>query len=152
MNIYKTELFPYLSGPMLNGSVWPLTIKGFEVERMEGRRGVESKFVISFVETDKKLILNKTNAQIIAMLHGEETDGWKGKQINVYAEDVRAFGETHRVVRVSSQMPQPKSTKSTANEPISRDENLDPAATLDEAEQDPLFPDEPVPANGAYEV
>ncbi len=47
----------------------------------------EMKWLIDFVEHEKPLILNGTNAQLIAAFLGsEETDDWIGKKIVLYAD------------------------------------------------------------------
>ena len=49
--------------------------------------------VVRFKETDKGLILNKTNAKCIGLAHGNEMDNWEGKQITLFATTTDAFGK-----------------------------------------------------------
>lgn len=106
LNIFMTELFPYLEGEELKDSTLTLTIKGIRQEDMKSHGGKEeSKYVLYFVETAKGFVLNKTNAKRIAVLHGKMTGGWAGKQITLYTEEVRAFGETHNALRVAEASP-----------------------------------------------
>jgi hypothetical protein len=80
----KVELlFPsrYLKAADLSGPT-PLTIEAMIVEDVRTKGGKEPKPVLYFRErTDKALILNKTNVEVIAALHGGETDDWAGKVI-----------------------------------------------------------------------
>lgn len=108
MNIYKTNLFPYIIGDSLIDKTITVTMDNVRIEEMQNNRGKkEEKYVLYFRETDKGLILNKTNSKTIAKLYGAETDQWSGMQITLYGEKVKAFGETHDVVRVAPAKPAP---------------------------------------------
>lgn len=48
----------------------------------------DRKPVIYFQGGGKGMVLNKINAQTIAMLHGEETDNWSGLQIELFTQMV----------------------------------------------------------------
>lgn len=52
----------------------------------------EYKWALHFDEMDKPMILNSTNLQIIGNIHGEDTDGWVGKQIVLYTDHNVSFG------------------------------------------------------------
>ena len=58
--------------------------------------------VLFFVGKKKSMVLNKTNAKTIARLHGDDTDGWVGKQIALTVENVKAFGEVWPAIRVAN--------------------------------------------------
>lgn len=108
MNIYRTGLFPHIIGDSLVGKTATLTMTEVKVERLTGHEGrSEEKFVLFlfFEETEKCLILNKTNAATIAKLYGPETDDWRGQAITLYSEEIRAFGKTHNAVRVAPAQP-----------------------------------------------
>lgn len=101
MNIYKSALFPYISGDSLVGRPVTLTMDKVKVESVPTQAGkTEERLVLYFRETQKGLILNKTNAKVIGRLYGGETDAWAGQPIELYAEKVRAFGTEHNAVRV----------------------------------------------------
>lgn len=102
INIFETDMFPYLDGEELKGSTLVLTIKDIKPEKLKGHSGKEeTKEVLYFAETRKGLVLNKTNAKRIAILYGKMTGAWAGKQITLYTEKVQAFGETHNALRVA---------------------------------------------------
>src|SRR6476659_477300 len=100
-----SDVFPskYLKAEDLEGASVTVTIE--EVKREEVGPKKESKPVISFAETLKRLVLNKTNAATIAKLYGEETDEWLGKRIILYPKDTEFQGEMVLAVRVSLQKP-----------------------------------------------
>ena len=53
----------------------------------------DMKWAIHFDEMDKPLILNSTNAQLIAqILKEEETDGWVGQRIVLFDDPSVSFG------------------------------------------------------------
>jgi hypothetical protein len=58
------------------------------------------KPVCYFQGARKGLILNKTNANLIGRLYGEETDEWVGKTVTLTVVDVEAFGDIVSAIRV----------------------------------------------------
>ena len=88
-----SDVFPskYLKAEDLEGANVTVTIE--EVNREEVGPKKESKLVIRFVNTRKKMVLNKTNATTIAKLYGEETDEWLGKRIILYSKDTEFQGK-----------------------------------------------------------
>lgn len=52
----------------------------------------ELKYILNFKEC-KPMVLNPTNAQLIAMATGsEETDDWKGKKVTLWNDKSVSFG------------------------------------------------------------
>lgn len=87
-------LFPtdYIAAHDLRSKDVTKTIKSVVVEelRLTGG-GKEKKPVLTFSDTKKKLVLNKTNAKTIAALYGNDTNTWIGKPITLYPTTT-AFG------------------------------------------------------------
>lgn len=116
MNIYKSSLFKYIAGDSLVGKSVSLTIARVALEEVEGQNGrKEEKLILYFRESEKGMILNKTNAKRIAKLFGGETDNWTGKAIELYAEEVKAFGEIHNAIRVRESKAQKAADKVKAD-------------------------------------
>jgi len=66
----------------------------------------DNKWAIHFTELDKPMILNSTNAQLIAhIVKSEETDDWTGKRITLSPREVEYQGEMVLSIRVSLQKP-----------------------------------------------
>lgn len=106
IDIFMTDLFPYLEGEELKGSTLTLTIKDIRQEKMQSQKGKEeSKYVLYFKENSKGFVLNKTNAKRLAVLYGKMTGSWADKKITLYTEEVKAFGETHNALRVAEAAP-----------------------------------------------
>lgn len=98
-----TDAFPskYVRAEDLKGQRVVLTISHLVMEEMENRDGeTERKPVLYFEGKKKGLVLNKTNANAIASLYGDETDEWKGMDITLHTPMVTAFGETKPALRV----------------------------------------------------
>jgi hypothetical protein len=69
-----------------------------DVFENDGKKAV--KPIISFKEDVKDFICNKTNAQFIAKMHGDDTDDWSGKKIGLASELVQFKGQVTESVRV----------------------------------------------------
>lgn len=66
-------------------------IAGVEIEELGPEK--QRKPVVSFRETEKSLALNKTNANAIAALFGEDSRDWIGKPIELFATRVPYKGK-----------------------------------------------------------
>ena len=139
MNIFATNLFKYLSGVMFldkDGQpvVVKLTIADAIGEKVaDGRGGDDIKTVVSFIEKEKLLILNKTNALAIIGLYGGETNDWRGKQIALTGEHGAWFGKKGVRVVVLDHLPangngkaKPEDKNGEPNPPPPMDEDAVP--------------------------
>jgi len=68
-------------------------------------RDAEDKLVIYFAGKQKQFICNKTNANAISKLHGDDTDMWLGKVINIAPREVEFQGDTVWAIRVCTPAP-----------------------------------------------
>ena len=93
-----------LSADDLMGKDWTLTVKSIEIVEFEENGRKKTKPVISFNETDKTLVCNKTNAMTIGEHHGFNTDFWNGKQITVYPTKTDFAGKIVDCIRVRPPM------------------------------------------------
>ena len=59
----------------------------------DDKGGEQEKIVVQFRKRDKKLVLNKTNAETIARMLGDDTDDWIGKEIQLYPAQVNFAGQ-----------------------------------------------------------
>jgi hypothetical protein len=103
MNISDEFPSKYLKAEDLKGKNVTVTIEQVNKEKVGPMK--ESKPVISFVNTLKKMVLNKTNAATIAKLYGEETGEWMGKRIILYPKETEFQGEMVLAVRVRLETP-----------------------------------------------
>lgn len=112
-------LYPslYLAAADLQGKDAILTIRRIDVEELKTERGPEKKPVVRFEETrakaekagtpdkEKRWVMNKTCALVIASLYGNEIENWKGKRITLYPTKATAFGKTVDCIRVRDTAP-----------------------------------------------
>lgn len=128
MNV--NDLFPskYLKAHDLGGKAYTLTIRTVTLEDVGHGAEKESKLAIAFEKATKLMLVNRTNAMIIASLYGPETDQWKGKAVVVYSARVKAFGAWHDALRIKEQIPArnvgaERMTEAMQEEPPLDDEN-----------------------------
>jgi len=131
-----SEMFPskYLKASDLLGRQFTLTIKRAVVEPLG--MPPEDKLIVYFVETDKGLALNKTNANTIVAQYGDDTDYWRGKQLTIYPTEVAFQGKMVETIRVSNKVvAQRQPVRQPEPEPVAP-----PIHWEEEEEQDPDIP------------
>jgi hypothetical protein len=96
-DIYRSQ---YMKADDLNGRTATYTVTSCTAETV----GEDTKLVLVFSETDRPLVLNKTNAVTMAELHGSETDGWGGKQIKLVPATTQYQGKMVKCTRISPEM------------------------------------------------
>ena len=95
MNIRERFADQYLRAEDLTSSI-VLTIASVD----EVTIGDDERLIIEFENHEKLLPLNKTNALNLADMFGDETDGWIGKEVELYREKVMFQGKRTPAVRV----------------------------------------------------
>ncbi len=81
-----SEMFPgrFLKSAQLKKGDATLTIKSVYLDKeLPGKKkgSKETKGIMTFVETELEIVLNKTNASCIALMLGRETNSWVGKRL-----------------------------------------------------------------------
>ena len=91
----------YAGGNYMNATdvPGPFTAKIIAVD-METMRDDTEKLCCTLEGTDKVLLLNKTNAEELAGMFGDDTDSWVGKSILVYTATTQFQGKRVKAVRV----------------------------------------------------
>lgn len=82
------------------GRFIPFTIEQCVNEDVGNDDKPENKPVLYFHGKQKGLILNRTNADSIAAVYGDETDDWRGKVVQLYASKVKFNGQMVGCIRV----------------------------------------------------
>ena len=96
--LYPSE---YIGAADLKGRDVTLTISRVELADLRLVGGAtKRKPVVHFDKTEKKLVLNKTNAALVASQHGGKCEGWTGKKITLYPTTTKCKGQTVPCVRV----------------------------------------------------
>jgi hypothetical protein len=97
-------MFPsrYLRAADFLGKPAVLTIAEVFRDKVQMANGTkQEKYVLRFKETDKELILNKTNAKAVAkLLHEPKAVNWPGERITLKPTTCEAFGEIVDCIRV----------------------------------------------------
>lgn len=105
MNIDAAFPSKYLKASDIGDGDMPLTIKEVVIENIGQGEDIESKPILYFVETEKGLVLNKTNSNTIKGLYTAETDNWAGKMIALFATEVDFAGKQTLALRVRMKAP-----------------------------------------------
>lgn len=94
------KLFPgrFIKSADLDKRDVHLEIKGVRSEEIDGK----PKAILSFQETKKELVMNRTNAESIKLMFGRETDDWIGRRITIYPATIQDpfQGGTTSAIRV----------------------------------------------------
>ncbi len=77
------------AGDLANKDV-NLTIASIELEELEDQKGKRGKGVITFRETKKQLVLNRTNGESIKAMFGRVLADWVGKRITLYPAKIES--------------------------------------------------------------
>ena len=66
-----------------------LTISGASVEKV----GEDERLIIHFKESEKSLVANKTNLQLLAVFYGsDDTDDWMAKKVVLWNDPTVMYG------------------------------------------------------------
>ena len=95
-----SEAFPsnYLKAADLKNRTFKATINKIVFEEIGQNK--ESKPIVYFDKVKKGLVLNKTNAVEIAATHGDQMEGWTGKEIELFSQMVPFQGQNVAAIRV----------------------------------------------------
>lgn len=103
-----------------------LTISGVEIKELGQGKDKDVKPVLSFEETGKQLVCNKTNCNTLVKLTGsDDTDDWDGHKIKLIAVEVQFKDEMVNAIRISSK-------------PVKAAPKKAPAAPAAEVDEDPI--------------
>ncbi len=114
-------MFPtqFLASEEFNDKDVTLKIKAVQIENLrmvDG--GAEDKPILTFEKTDKKLVLNKTNATTIADLYGNKAESWAGQSITLFPTTCQAYGKQVNCIRIRAGKPKKKAVADAAPEPV----------------------------------
>ncbi len=95
-----SEAFPsnYLKAADLKNRTVKVSIDKVVFEEIGQNR--DNKPILYFNDAKKGLVLNKTNATEIAATHGDEMEGWTGKEIELFSQMVPFQGQNVAAIRV----------------------------------------------------
>lgn len=131
----KNDALPskYLNATDVGNQTFKLTIVSVVMERMENDGAM--KPVMSFKGAQKSMPVNATNWDNMAMVYGDESDDWIGKQVEMYTEATR--------------MPNGTPTRGVRIRPVA---GADTATAMQGREQGPLGHNSGVPVTAGEQM
>lgn len=92
----------YVKAHELKGKDVTVTIMDIDLESLIMEGGIKNdKMVMSFKESPKKFVCNKTNGKLIAkVLKSTDSLTWTGKKITLYPTTTKCKGEVVDCIRV----------------------------------------------------
>jgi arabinogalactan endo-1,4-beta-galactosidase len=126
MNI--NEAFPsnYLKAADLQGRQVLVRMDRVEYEMI----GNDKKLILYFEGKEKGMVLNKTNANNIAHIYGDDTTEWRGAEIVLFEAMVDFQGKTVPAIRVR---PPQKKAAPPQRKPAMAEAEGDPRGDMDDA-------------------
>lgn len=106
------EAFPsnYIKAADLKGRQVSVKMDRAEYEMI----GSDKKLILYFVGKEKGMVLNKTNANNIAMIYGDDTDDWRDQEIVLFEAMVDFQGKTVPAIRVKAAVRKPATAQRQA--------------------------------------
>jgi hypothetical protein len=103
---YKTAFGNFLKTEDLQGRSVRLMVESVTVEEVKGDTGVERKLICHFAGKDKGLILNRTNADMLAVIaNSEDTDHWAGAIVVLYPDKTKFGAKIVDCMRIKEYVP-----------------------------------------------
>jgi len=86
------ELYPgrFIKAGDLKSRDVNLTISAVRIEELEGTKGKQTKGIVSFRESKKEIVLNRTNGECIKAMFGRDTGDWVGKRVTLYPAKIES--------------------------------------------------------------
>lgn len=119
MGLDFDQLYPgkFMKAGEFQGRDLTLIISDVKLEELGDGKEAETKVVVSFANTKKKLVMNKTNATCLKLMFGRNTDDWLKKKVTFYPAPIRDpfTGEDTIAIRVrgSPEIPQTMECQAT---------------------------------------
>ena len=114
MNIGEAFPSAFLKAADLQGKTVKVTISEFELIEFDNEG---KKPVIKFVGKDSGLVLNKTRANTLRGIFGDETDNWIGKELVLSTVKVPFQGKMTDSIAVAA-VPTPEPTERTDDDDV----------------------------------
>lgn len=102
MKVSEVFQSTYLKAPDLQSREIELQIERTEMVELDGK----DKMVVFFTGKERGLVLNKTNADFIVSLYGDDTVNWAGRSVVLYPTRTSYQGGMVDCIRVKGQVSQ----------------------------------------------
>ncbi len=84
------------------GGEMDMTVFTVEMKEFDNDEGGKEKKAVLIFSNDKRMVLNKTNAGLIAQMFGDDTDKWINQNITLIVQDVPFGNKTVPAIRVKN--------------------------------------------------
>ena len=75
-------------------------------EQVKGSDGKAEDCTVAYLKAEKPMILNSTNCKTLTKVYGSPyIQDWIGKSVTIYAEKIKAFGDTVEALRIRPTKP-----------------------------------------------
>ena len=125
-----SQAFPskYLTAADLQGKAHKLKMGVVELVDVGSDGHQEMKPLLRFVGAEKGLVLNQTNANCIAEMHGDDMDFWAGKEVTIIPTTTDFRGRIVPCIRVQppGTLPNPADAQQAPIQPAAPSTNAAP--------------------------
>lgn len=100
-DVYPSKSEHLKASDLKAGMEFKVSIDEVLIQEFEDEEGAKTtKLVLKLVGKDKSLVLNKTNASVIASAFGNDYTTWPGKEIYIYSTTTQFGSQTVPCIRV----------------------------------------------------
>jgi arabinogalactan endo-1,4-beta-galactosidase len=114
MNIFSAFPSKYLRAADLQDKQVKVVMSHVETETI----GDDDRPVLYFEGKEKGLVLNKTNANAISAVYGDDTDNWRGGEIVLFQTMVDFQGKTMAAIRCRALARKPEPERAELDDEI----------------------------------
>lgn len=104
-NLFPSKMQLLGSQNLNEGEELIAQIKSVAIQEIVNTSGQKESVPVVRFENAPPMVLNITNSRTIASLYGEHYDSWKGNSIQIYATQVKAFGQNQMALRIREARP-----------------------------------------------
>jgi len=104
-NLFPSKTLLLGSHNLNEGEELVAEISNVEIQEIVNTNGQKERVPVVTFTNAPPMVLNITNSRTIATLYGELYDHWIGKRIQVFATQVKAFGEVTMALRIRNVIP-----------------------------------------------
>ena len=105
-NLFPNKMLLLGSQNLNPGEELIAVIKSVDIQDITAQNGEVEQVPVLLFDNAPPMVLNITNVKTIAALYGDRYEHWPGKAIQIYATQVRAFGETVDALRIREAIPE----------------------------------------------
>ncbi len=96
------QMYPgrFLKAGELLGKKVTVTIADVTIDELEGEKGKKVQGILYLRESQKQIVLNKTNGLCLRGMFGRKPQEWIGKRATIFQDETRLGGDTVDCIRI----------------------------------------------------